>query len=168
MTAVRRIRQTGRVLPLLHPRHRIDASVADALYALAASGRVRAPATPELGPALVCLSVRSAFDLLLCALDLPPGDEVLVSAVTHPDMVRILELHGLRPVPVDLDPWTLAPEPWSLRAAVTERTRAVLVAHLFGAQEDPYAGELVAQESGGATGYVAPGVEAAEEEESAR
>lgn len=61
---------------------------------------------------------------------------VLVSAVTHPDMVRIVELHGLRPVPVDVDPSTLAPDPTALRNAVSERARMVLVAHLFGSRVD--------------------------------
>jgi perosamine synthetase len=58
----------------------------------------------------------------------------VVSAITHPDMVRILELHGLRSVPVDVDPGTLAPDRLGLWAAVGPRTRAILVAHLFGAR----------------------------------
>lgn len=49
-------------------------------------------------------------------------------------MVRIIQLHGLRAVPVDIDASTLAPDPLALRAAVTARTRAILVAHLFGAR----------------------------------
>jgi perosamine synthetase len=51
-------------------------------------------------------------------------------------MVGILELHGLRPVPVDLDLATLEPRPDLLRATVTARTRMILVAHLFGAIVD--------------------------------
>ena len=46
---------------------------------------------------------------MLEALALPAGSEVLVSAVTHPDMIRILEAHELVAVPVDLDTATLAP-----------------------------------------------------------
>ena len=45
--------------------------------------------------ALACLSVRSGFDLLLQALDLPAGSEVLYSAVTIPDMVQVAKSHGL-------------------------------------------------------------------------
>lgn len=123
----------------LHPRHRIDASWLDASRALIAGAkpcRRPGPLAADGGPALVCLSVRSAFDLVLTALDLPVGDEVLVSAVTHPDMVRIIELHGLRPVPVDIDPWTLAPIGAALRAAMSPRTRVILVAHLFGSRVD--------------------------------
>ena len=43
------------------------------------------------------------------ALELPAGSEVIVSAVTIPDMVRIIEHHGLVPVPVDVDAATLEP-----------------------------------------------------------
>jgi len=85
---------------------------------------------------LVCFSVRSGWDLWLAALGLRPGDEVLVSAVTHPDMVRIIRGHGLRVVPVDVEPEMLAPRPEALEAALTLRTRVVLVAHLFGGLMD--------------------------------
>jgi dTDP-4-amino-4,6-dideoxygalactose transaminase len=86
--------------------------------------------------AFACLSVRSGLDSYLTALELPQGSEVLVSGYTIPDMVRVLEHHGLVAVPVDLDLETLAPPVQELRAARTERTRAVLVAHLFGSQID--------------------------------
>jgi perosamine synthetase len=85
---------------------------------------------------LACLSVRSGFDLLLGALDLPRGSEVLVSAVTIPDMVRIIEQHGLTPVPVDIDPVRMAPRSGDWGRLVTPATKAVLVAHLFGGRTD--------------------------------
>jgi perosamine synthetase len=84
--------------------------------------------------ALACLSVRSGFDLALQALALPPGSEILVSAVTIPDMLRIIAAHGLVAVPVDIDPQTLAVEESSLLKVLTPRTRAVLIAHLFGSR----------------------------------
>lgn len=80
---------------------------------------------------MACLSVRTGLDLLLAALALDGGDEVLVSAVTHPDMVRI-EAHGLRAIPVDVEAATLAPRRESLEMALTSRSRVLLVAHLFG------------------------------------
>jgi dTDP-4-amino-4,6-dideoxygalactose transaminase len=83
--------------------------------------------------ALVCLSVRSAFDLLLASASYPAGSEVLVSAITVPDMVRIIREHGLVPVPLDLDPRTALPLPEQIVARSTPRTRAVLIAHLYGA-----------------------------------
>lgn len=92
-----------------------------------------APARPGEDPgALACLSIRSGFDLYLRLLALPKGSEVLVSALTIPDMWRVLEHHGLVAVPVDLDPSTLAPREECLERARGPRTRAVLVAHLLG------------------------------------
>lgn len=84
----------------------------------------------------MCFSVRSAFELLLDALDLDEGSEVLMSAITHPDMARIVERHGLVPVPVDLDLETLQPRADFLERALTSRTRVLVVAHLFGSRAD--------------------------------
>jgi perosamine synthetase len=133
-------RSSGRLRPRLVP----DISQSDLLFALVAclgSRRVeqekrvlRAWTGGESG--LVCLSVRSGFDLLLEALGLSPGDEVLVSAITHPDMVRILQVHGLQPIPVDLDAETVAPRSALLERVITPRTRAIVVAHLFGGRAD--------------------------------
>lgn len=88
------------------------------------------------GDSLHCLSVRSGFDLFLTALALPEGSEVLVSAVTIPDMPRILREHRLVPVPIDLDFATASVSAVSLRTAMTPKTRAILVAHLFGSRMD--------------------------------
>ena len=70
--------------------------------------RVEARWSPE-GEALTCFSVRSGFDLALQALALPPGSEVLFSALNIKGMIRIVEKHGLVPVPVDLDIEKMAP-----------------------------------------------------------
>jgi perosamine synthetase len=125
----------------LQPRHRLDIRLRHFSYALLAAGWARNPerlsARVEAGwspggQGLPCRSVRSGFHLLLESLALPEGSEVLVSAVTHPDMVRILEAHGLVAVPVDLDVATLAPRLELAERLVTPRTAAILVAHLFG------------------------------------
>lgn len=97
------------------------------------------------------LSVRTAFDLYLKSLELPRGSLVVCSALTIPDMVSIFEEHGLVPLPVDLDPDTLAPEPGALEAEVeryssadrgegTACVRAIYIAHVFGAQVRAYIG----------------------------
>jgi perosamine synthetase len=86
------------------------------------------------GDALVCLSVRSGLDLLLSVVEYPKGSEILVSAVTIRDMVRIVTHHGLVPVPVDLDMQALSLPVDALRRAAGPRTRAILAAHLFGSR----------------------------------
>jgi dTDP-4-amino-4,6-dideoxygalactose transaminase len=127
----------------LRPRLLLDVSVRDLLFALGACLRPRPGSEARVLEAwggrnecLVCLSVRSGLDLLLQALELEPGDEVALSAVTHPDMARIVEAHGLRTLPVDLDMDTLAPRRDLLEQAVTPRTRLLVVAHLFGTRVD--------------------------------
>lgn len=87
------------------------------------------------GDAVACLSVRSGFDLWLSAMNFPAGSEVLVSAITIPDMLRIIQDHGLVPVPVDVDPDHLAIDATSLEQGLSQRTRAILVAHLFGTRQ---------------------------------
>lgn len=93
--------------------------------------RLEADWSPS-GDCLACISVRTGLDLLLAAIQLPPRSEVLMSAMTIPDMARIVERHGLVPVPVDLDLDTLGPNLGSLRRAVTSASRAIVVAHLCG------------------------------------
>ena len=124
------------------PRKQTDIGWADfAFAALACAGlgrRKKSPADAPLltrrGDSLTCLAVRSGLDLLLTELAWPAGDEVIVSAITIPDISHILREHGLVPVSVDIDPDTLAMDNAALERAVTPRTRAVLVAHLFGAR----------------------------------
>jgi dTDP-4-amino-4,6-dideoxygalactose transaminase len=125
----------------VHPRHRLDLGATDVAAALRASlttpdgdaleaGILRTAGMADRG--LVCLSVRSAWDLLLQVLAWPAGSEVIVTGITHPDMITIMQSHGIVPVPVDLDLVTLAPSLSDLERAGSGRTRAVLVVHLFG------------------------------------
>lgn len=124
------------------PRKRIDIGCADLLAGLLGCFAPGKPAELRSGieaawdrrANLACLSVRSGLDALLTALSLPEGSEILVSAVNIADMPRIIEAHGLIPVPVDLDMPSLAVTPATLQRAQTPRTRAVLVAHLFGSR----------------------------------
>ncbi|QDT40302.1 dTDP-3-amino-3,6-dideoxy-alpha-D-galactopyranose transaminase [Gimesia alba] len=86
--------------------------------------------------ALVCLSVRSGFDLLLQALDLPTGSEVLFSAVTIPDMPLIAKAHDLIPVPVDLSGSDFQLDLTALQKTVTSKSKVLVVSHLFGARPE--------------------------------
>src|SRR5713101_2563372 len=83
-------------------------------------------------PVLSAFTVRTGFELCLGALALPAGSEILMTALTIPEMVNIAKHHGLVPIPLDIEGGTMAPEISTIEAAITERTRAILVAHLFG------------------------------------
>ena len=99
-------------------------------------------------PCLATLSVRSALDLILAAHHWPAGSEVLVSAMTIPDMVKVIEAHGLIAVPLDVDPETMIPSAETMAAAIRPQTRAVLIAHLFGATPEINEHIRIAHESG--------------------
>ena len=79
-----------------------------------------------------CLSVRTGFDLFLRVMDYPPGSEVVMSAVNIPDMPRIVRVHGLRVISLDIDMETMAPKMHLLDALVTERTKLLVVASIYG------------------------------------
>lgn len=81
---------------------------------------------------LLCLSVRSAFDLFLQARALPRGSEVAISAMTHPDMPWLIRQHGLVPVPIDIEAATMAPAIADIERVLSPRTGAVLLTHLLG------------------------------------
>ena len=79
-----------------------------------------------------CLSVRTGFSVLLEALALPAGSEVVMTSLNIPDMMEIVRQHGLTPVPLDISPATLAPRPEDLERVLSPRTKVVVAAHLFG------------------------------------
>ncbi|MBK7645589.1 MAG: DegT/DnrJ/EryC1/StrS family aminotransferase [Planctomycetes bacterium] len=146
----------------MYARKRLDISWSDlasgmfyALFRRDARSAARAveewfaPAPPGEEPGAVAfLSVRSGLDLYLRLSDLPRGSEVLMSALTIPDMWKVVEQHGLVPVPVDLDTSTLAPLEERLRALCTPKTKLILVAHLFGTRIDLEACARFARERG--------------------
>ena len=84
------------------------------------------------GEAFVCLSIRSGFDLILQTADWPVGSEILMSGLTIPDMARIVEHHQYVAKGIDLDLRTLTPRISQIETLITSRTKAIVVAHLFG------------------------------------
>ena len=74
----------------------------------------------------------AALHLALLALEIGPGDEVIVPAYTFPATANVVELCGARAVLVDVDPDTFDLDVAAVAAAVTARTRAVMAVHLFG------------------------------------
>ncbi len=77
-----------------------------------------------------------ALHLILRALDLGPGDEVVVPANTFVATVEAIVLAGARPRFADVDPDSLLLTPALLEEAITPRTRAVAVVHLYGQMPD--------------------------------
>lgn len=73
-----------------------------------------------------------AIALVLKAFQVSPGDEVLVPANTFIASAEGVVMAGAKPVFVDVDPQTLLVDVELLEAAMTPRTVAVLVVHLYG------------------------------------
>ena len=86
----------------------------------------------EVDHAVAVSSGTAALHLAVLALGIGPGDEVIVPAYTFPATANVVALAGATPVLVDVDPETMNLRPEAVADAVTERTRAVLVVHLFG------------------------------------
>ena len=82
--------------------------------------------------AVTCASGTFAVELALRALQVGPGDEVILAAYDYPGNFLSVHAVGATPVLVDVDAdnWNLAPE--RLEAAVGPNTRAVIVSHLHG------------------------------------
>ena len=83
---------------------------------------------------IVGLSVRTIFDSLLLTKNFKKGSEVIMTGITIPDMVKIVESHGLKIVPIDLDMETLQLKKEALNKAVSKKTVMIVVAHLFGSR----------------------------------
>jgi perosamine synthetase len=75
---------------------------------------------------------RMAFYVILKALQLPPGSEVVLPALTFWAVPEIARVAGTRVRFADVDPTTFCMDPGSLEKAITARTRAVVPTHLFG------------------------------------
>jgi len=73
-----------------------------------------------------------ALEIGLRALGLSPGDEVLTTANAGMYSVTAIRAIGAIPVFVDIDPHTMTMAPEALSAAITPRSRAVIVTHLYG------------------------------------
>jgi dTDP-4-amino-4,6-dideoxygalactose transaminase len=86
-----------------------------------------------------CLGVGNGLDalhLILRALDIGPGAEVLVPSNTFIATWLAVSYAGATPVPVEPDERTFNLDPSKVEAAVTPRTRAIIPVHLYGQPAD--------------------------------
>jgi len=86
--------------------------------------------------AIAVNSGTSALLLILRALGIGPGDEVITAANTFIATVAAIVETGARPVLVDVDPVTRLIDLDQIEAAVTEKTRAIMPVHLYGCMVD--------------------------------
>ena len=123
----------------LWPRGRLDIGAQDLLFAACCPflpGARPRRVWPTKEPHLALWSVRTAWDAILGVHAWPRASEIVFSGANIPDMVRLIEAHGLVPVPIAIDPRTLEVEARDVEAAFTPRTRAILMSPLFGSRMD--------------------------------
>ncbi len=82
--------------------------------------------------AVAVSSGTAALHLALAALEIGPGDEVIVPDFTFPATANVVALLGATPVLVDIDPMTYNVRVDELAPAITPRTKAIMPVHLFG------------------------------------
>lgn len=89
--------------------------------------------------AVATTSCTTALHMAVAALDLKPGEEVIVPAFTWVSTANVVEYMGARPVFCDVDPATFNVDVAGVEALITERTVGILPVHLFGlcADMDP-------------------------------
>ncbi|BAY23079.1 putative aminotransferase [Calothrix sp. NIES-2100] len=86
-----------------------------------------------------CIGVGNGLDalhLILRALDISSGDEVIVPANTYIASWLAISYTGATPIPVEPDQKTYNINPLLIEAAITERTKAIMAVHLYGQPAD--------------------------------
>lgn len=146
-------------LDLAAARRELGSAIDDAVLGVVNSGRYL------LGPALESFEVSyaaytgavhalgvanglDALSLALRALDVGPGDEVIVPAHTFVATWLAVSGVGAIPVPVDVDPATCNLQPEAVEGAITARTRAIMPVHLYGQPVDVDAFDALARARG--------------------
>ena len=79
-----------------------------------------------------CANGTDALQIALMALDLKPGDEVIVPAFTYVASAEVIGLLGLTPVMVDVDYDTFNVTVDNIKKALSDKTKAIIPVHLFG------------------------------------
>ena len=86
-----------------------------------------------------CVAVNSgtsALHLALISLGISSGDEVIIPSFTFAATANVVALVGATPVFVDIDPKTYCIDPKSIELAITKKTKAIIVVHLYGLAAD--------------------------------
>ena len=90
----------------------------------------------EVEHALGCASGTDALHLALLTAGIKPGDEIITTAFTFVATGEAIRYVGATAVFVDIQADTMNIDPHKVKAAITDKTRAILPVHLFGQAAD--------------------------------
>lgn len=82
--------------------------------------------------AVACSSGTAGLHMCLHALGIGPGDEVITSSFSFVASANAILFTGATPVFAEVDPQTFNMDPAAVEAAITPRTRAILIVDIFG------------------------------------
>jgi len=82
--------------------------------------------------AYACNSGSAAVHVAIAAINPNPGDEIITTSITDMGALTPIVYQGAIPVFVDVDPKTLNVTAETIEAALSDKTKAVIVTHLFG------------------------------------
>lgn len=82
--------------------------------------------------ALTTSNGTTALHLVLVALGIKPGDEVIIPDITFVATGNAVKYVGAKPVIVDIEEDTLCIDPESVKKAITSKTKAIIAVHLYG------------------------------------
>ena len=86
--------------------------------------------------AVAVINGTSALHLCMVAANIQPDDEVITSPFSFISSSNCILFERAKPVFVDIDPVTLNMDAGRIESAITERTRAIIVVHVFGQPAD--------------------------------
>ncbi|GJD33541.1 DegT/DnrJ/EryC1/StrS family aminotransferase [Methylobacterium aerolatum] len=137
------IPQAAPPLRIARFRNEIDAAVARVLsgssYILGEAVDAFETAFAAAAGAKFCIGVASGTDALalaLRALEIGPGDEVLLPSMTFAGTAQAILHCGASPIFVEVDPVTRCIDPAATEFAIGPRTAAIVPVHLFGHPAD--------------------------------
>ena len=135
------------MVDLIGQYHQIKSEIDEAIQEVLESARfIKGPQVTEFEESLshyldadhviTCANGTDALQIALMALDLKPGDEVIVPAFTYVATAEVIALLKLTPVMVDVDPRTFTVMAKDIEKEITPATKAIVPVHLFGQSAD--------------------------------